>query len=46
MEDMIRPLGKNGLLFLWQQNLSQFVKKEKGKSLSTNDLKDDLLHKI
>ena len=46
MEDMIRPLGKNGLLILWQQILAQFVKKEKGKGLSTNDLTDDLLHKI
>lgn len=41
-----RPLDENGLLFLWQQILSQFVKQENGKGLSTNDLTDELLQKI
>lgn len=41
-----KPLDENGLLFLWQQILAQFVKKEEGKGLSTNDLTDELLQKI
>lgn len=41
-----RPLDENGLLFLWQQILLQFVAKEEGKGLSTNDLTDELLQKI
>lgn len=41
-----RALDENGLLFLWQQILAQFVKKENGKGLSTNDLTDELLQKI
>ena len=43
---MYQPLDANGLLFLWQQILAQFVKKEEGKGLSTNDLTDELLEKI
>lgn len=43
---MFKPLDENGLLFVWQQILSQFVKKEAGKGLSTNDLTDELLQKI
>lgn len=41
-----KPLDENGLLFLWQQILMQFVKKEEGKGLSANDLTDELLQKI
>ncbi len=41
-----KPLDENGLLFLWQQILARFVKKEDGKGLSTNDLTDELLQKI
>lgn len=41
-----KPLDENGLLFLWQQILSQFVKQESGKGLSTNDLTNELLEKI
>lgn len=41
-----KPLDENGLLFLWQQILGQFVKQEEGKGLSTNDLTDELLQKI
>lgn len=41
-----KPLDENGLLFLWQQILAQFVKKEEGKGLSTNDLTNELLQKI
>lgn len=41
-----KPLDENGLLFLWQQILAQFVKKEAGKGLSTHDLTDELLQKI
>lgn len=43
---MFKPLDENGLLFLWQQILAQFVKKEEGKGLSTNDLTDELIQKI
>lgn len=43
---VVKPLDENGLIFLWQQILSQFVKKEEGKGLSTNDLTDELLQKI
>lgn len=46
MQAQFKPLDENGLLFLWQQILSQFVKKETGKGLSTNDLTDELLQKI
>lgn len=41
-----KPLDENGLLFLWQQILGQFVKQEAGKGLSTNDLTDELLEKL
>lgn len=46
MAIQFKPLDDNGLLFLWQQILAQFVKKEAGKGLSTNDLTDELLQKI
>lgn len=46
MATQFKPLDENGLLFLWQQILAQFVKKEEGKGLSTNDLTDELLEKI
>lgn len=46
MATQFKPLDENGLLFLWQQILGQFVKQETGKGLSTNDLTDELLKKI
>ena len=46
MEKQYKPLDENGLLFLWQQILAQFVVKVEGKGLSTNDLTDELLQKI
>lgn len=46
MATQINPLDENGLLFLWQQILARFVKKEAGKGLSTHDLTDELLEKI
>lgn len=46
MATQYKPLDENGLLFLWQQILAQFVKQEAGKGLSTNDLTDELLQKI
>lgn len=46
MATSYKPLDENGLLFLWQQILNQFVKKEEGKGLSTHDLTDELLKKI
>lgn len=46
MSTQFKPLDDNGLLFLWQQILANFVKKEAGKGLSTNDLTDELLEKI
>lgn len=46
MATQIKPLDDNGLLFLWQQILANFVKKEAGKGLSSNDLTDELLEKI
>lgn len=46
MATQFKPLDENGLLFLWQQILAQFVKKEAGKGLSTHDLTDELLQKI
>lgn len=46
MATQYKPLDENGLLFLWQQILAQFVKKEEGKGLSTHDLTDELLKKI
>lgn len=46
MATQFKPLDDNGLLFLWQQILANFVKKETGKGLSTNDLTDELLEKI
>ncbi len=46
MAIQFKPLDDNGLLFLWQQILTNFVKKEAGKGLSTNDLTDELLEKI
>lgn len=46
MTTPFKPLDENGLLFLWQQILSQFVKQETGKGLSTNDLTDELMQKI
>lgn len=42
----IKPLDGNGVAFLWTQILLNFVKKEEGKGLSTNDLTDELLQKI
>lgn len=42
----IKPLDAEGLAILWTQILLQFVKKEEGKGLSTNDLTDELLQKI
>lgn len=42
----IKPLDAEGLAVLWTQILLQFVKKEEGKGLSTNDLTDELLQKI
>lgn len=42
----IKPLDGNGVAFLWRQILLNFVKKEEGKGLSTNDLTDELLQKI
>lgn len=41
-----RPLDGDGLLFLYKLILEQFVKKESGKGLSSNDLTDELLEKI
>lgn len=41
-----KHLDENGLLFLWQQILSNFVRQEAGKGLSTHDLTDELLEKI
>lgn len=41
-----RNIDENGLLFLWQQIFNNFVRKEAGKGLSTNDLTDELLAKI
>lgn len=46
MATQYKPLDENGLLFLWQQILNQFVKQEAGKGLSTHDLTDELLEKI
>lgn len=43
---IFKPLDENGLLFLWQQILAQFVKKEEGKGLSSNDLTNELMQKI
>lgn len=42
----LKPLDNDGVLFLWQQILMRFVKKEDGKGLSTNDLTDELLEKL
>lgn len=42
----IKPLDAEGLAILWTQILLQFVKKEEGKGLSTNDLTNELLQKI
>jgi len=42
----IKPLDRNGVAVLWTQILLQFVRKEEGKWLSTNDLTDELLQKI
>lgn len=42
----IKPLDENGVALLWTQILLNFVKKEEGKGLSTNDLTDELLQKI
>lgn len=44
--DNIKPLDENGVALLWTQILLNFVKKEEGKGLSTNDLTDELLQKI
>ncbi|MCM1232994.1 MAG: hypothetical protein NC489_22950 [Ruminococcus flavefaciens] len=44
--DIHKLLNDDGVLFLWQQILAQFVKKEEGKGLSTNDLTNELLVKI
>lgn len=46
MAEKYQTMDGNGLLFLWQQILAQFVKKEDGKGLSSNDLTDELLEKI
>lgn len=45
-ENIIKPLTSDGLLFLYQLIIQQFVKKETGKGLSTNDLTNDLLEKL
>ena len=42
----IKPHDRNGVAVLWTQILLQFVRKEEGKDLSTNDLTDELLQKI
>lgn len=46
MATQYKPLDENGLLFLWQQILGQFVQQVPGKGLSSNDLTDELLQKI
>ena len=43
---MAKYLDKNGLIYLWQKIVAQFVSKESGKGLSTNDFTTEEKQKL